>query len=130
MDAINRHQDIAMPGQRATITLVEQEHGLGIAEAVAIRDTMHPRERMANIIEMERVRLTWHRPNLAAQDEERLQKFLAETLVVKPGYVDFIDRARVHVGRAMGVGISFLPLVNDDAWRLPYDVISVPLNET
>ena len=130
MDAINRHQDIAMPGQRATITLVEQEHGLGIAEAVAIRDTMHPRERMANIIEMERVRLTWHRPNLAAQDEERLQKFLAETLVVKPGYVDFIDRARVHVGRAMGVGISFLPLVNDDAWRLPYDVISVPFNET
>jgi AcrR family transcriptional regulator len=130
MDAINRQQDITIPGQRAYLTRLEQTHGVGIAEAVAIRDTMHPRERLINIIEIERARLTWHRPNLAAADEDRLQRLRQEVLQVDPGNRDFADPARLHFGRAVGLGITLLPLVDDRAWDQPYDVVTTPMSQT
>jgi len=130
MDAINRHQDITMPGQRAYLARLEQAHGVGIAEAVAIRDTMHPRERLINMIEIERARLTWHRPNLAAADEDRLQRLRQEVLQVDPGNRDFADPARLHFGRAVGLGITALPLVVDQAWDQPYDVVTIPMSQT
>ncbi|MFM7147102.1 MAG: TetR/AcrR family transcriptional regulator [Actinomycetales bacterium] len=130
MDAINRQQDITMPGQRAYLARLEQAHGVGMAEAVAIRDTMHPRERLINMIEIERARLTWHRPNLAAADEDRLQRLRQEVLQVDPGNRDFADPARLHLGRAVGLGITLLPLVDDRAWDQPYDVVTTPMSQT
>lgn len=127
MDAINRHQDIAMPGQHAYLARLEAIYGTGIAEAIAIRGAMHPSERSINIIEMERVRLTWHRPNLAAADEDRLQNLLQAILAKDPAHPDYADPAGVHLARALGIGICFLSLIDDQAWDLPYDVITTPL---
>ncbi len=130
MDAINRHQDIAMPAQRAYLARLERNYGTGIAEAIAIRGTMHPSERAINVIDMERARLTWHRQNLAAADEDRLQQVVREVLAQDPSNPDFTDPARIHLGRALGVGIALLPLLCDEAWEPPYDVITIPMNET
>jgi len=127
MDAVDRQQDIAVPGQRAYLARLEATYGTGIAEAIAIRDTMHPSERLINVIEMERVRLTWHRPNLAAADENRLQQVVSDILAKDPGSPDYADPAGVHFARAIGLGINFLPLIDDQAWDLPYDVITTPL---
>ena len=130
VDAINRQQDIAMAGQRAYYAHLEEAHGTGIAEAVAIRGTLHPSERLICIIEMERVRLTWHRPNLAAADENRLQELVRGILEQQPGNPDYADPARLHLARALGIGINFLPLIDDRAWDLPYDVVTRPLNDS
>jgi AcrR family transcriptional regulator len=129
MDAINRQQDITFPAQREYLARLERTYGTGIAEAIAIRGTMHPSERAINVIEMERARLTWHRPNLAAADEERLQQLARSVLADNPGNLDFADPARLHLSRAIGIGIDFLPLVCDQAWDLPYDIVTVPMNE-
>ena len=130
VDAINRHQDITFPGQRAYLARLERAYGVGIAEAVVIRDTFHPAELPIAVIEMERMRLIWHRPHLAAAEEERLQTVVREVLLEQPGNLDFADPARLHLARAMGLGISFLPLISQTAWDLPYDVVTIPLNAT
>ena len=130
VDAINRHQDIAMPAQGEYLARLEQAYGTGIAEAIAIRGTMHASERIINVIEMERARLTWHRPNIAAADEDRLQELVREVLARDPANVEFSDPARVHLARALGIGVSFVPLIDEVAWNLPYDVITIPMNET
>ena len=88
---------------------------------------MHPSERQISIIEMERDRLTWHRPSLAATDEDRLQQLARDVLAEHPGNPDFADPARLHLARAIGIGIHFLPLIDDQAWDLPYDVITTTL---
>ena len=128
MEAINRQQDIAFPAQRDYLARLEAAYGTGIAEAIAIRSTMHPSERQISIIEMERDRLTWHRPSLATADEDRLQQLARDVLAEHPGNPDFADPARLHLARAIGIGIHFLPLVNDQAWDLPYDVITTTLD--
>jgi AcrR family transcriptional regulator len=129
MDAINRQQDITFPAQREYLARLERTYGTGIAEAIAIRGTMHPSERAINVIEMERARLTWHRPNLAAADEERLQEVVREALAQDPTSPDFTDPARIHLARALGIGIAFLPLLCDKAWDLPYEVVTIAMNE-
>jgi len=127
VDAINRQQDIALPGQRAYLARLEERYGVGVAEAIAIRDTMHPREVPINVIDMEHVRLTWHRPNLAAEEEARLQDLVREVLAVDPDNPDFTEPARIHLGRAIGIGIGMLPLISEEAWQLPYDVTTTPM---
>jgi AcrR family transcriptional regulator len=129
MDAINRHQDISIPGYRAHLSRLEEAYGTGIAEAISIRAAMHPSERLISVIEMERARLTWHRPNLAAADEDRIQRLAEQVLAIDPGNLDFADPARLHLARAIGIGVNFLPLVDEQAWDLPYDVVTIPLNE-
>lgn len=130
MDAINRQQDITFPAQREYLARLERTYGSGIAEAIVIRGTLHPSERAINVIEMERARLTWHRPNLAAADEERLQQLRRSVLAHDPGNLDFADPARLHLSRAIGIGIDFLPLICDQAWDLPFDVVTVPMNQS
>jgi AcrR family transcriptional regulator len=130
VDAVNRHQDIAMPSQREYLGHLDQAYGTGIAEAIAIRGTMHPSERIINVIEMERARLTWHRPNIAAADEDRLQQLIQGILDQDPANAEFSDPARVHLARSLGIGVSFLSLIDDAAWQLPYDVITIPMSET
>jgi len=127
MDAIDRQQDIALPSHREHLARLEAAHGTGIAEAIAIRGTMHPSERLQNVIEMERARLTWHRPELAAADEARLQQVIHGILGKDPAHPDYSDPAGVHLARSLGLGISFLPLIDDEAWDLPYDVITTTL---
>ena len=129
IDAINRQQDIALPGQRAYLARLEERYGVGVAEAIAIRDTMHPREYLINVIDMEHLRLTWHRPNLAAEEEARLQNLVREVLANDPTNQDFADPARLHISRALGVGIGLLPLIDGQAWQLPYDVATTPLTQ-
>ena len=127
MDAINRHQDISLFGHRAHYARIEAAHATGIADAVELRGALHPSERPIAVIEMERVRLTWHRPNLAAADEQRLQALVRDVLAQDPHNPDFADPARLHLARALGYGVNFLPLLSGNAWNLPYDVITVPL---
>ena len=129
LDAIKRNQDIAMPGQREYLQRMETKHGVGVAEAVAIRDAMRPQERRACVIDIEHTRMTWHNPALAEVEEQRLQALAAQVLAQEPDHPDFADPANMHVARAMGLGISFLPLLVDNAWDLPFDVVTVPLAE-
>jgi hypothetical protein len=30
---------------------------------------------------------------------------------------------------AIGLGVTVLPILAPDAWKLPYDVVTIPLNE-
>ncbi|MFM8349429.1 MAG: TetR/AcrR family transcriptional regulator, partial [Actinomycetales bacterium] len=129
LDAISRDQDIALPSQREYLQRLEATYGVGIAEAVAIRDTMRPLERRICIVDMEHARMAWHNPALIAVEEQRLQALTEQVLAQDPNHPDFSDPANLHVARAMGLGISFLPLLADNAWDLPFDVVTVPLAE-
>ena len=130
MDAYLKQQDIAMMAQREYLARLEKRYGVGIAEAVAIRGALHPAEHAVNVIEIERVRLSWHRGNLLLDEEARLAHLRASVLAQDPTNRDFIDPARLHLARAVGIGISFLPVLTAKAWDLPYDVVTIPLSET
>ena len=129
LDAIKRDQDITIPGQREYLQRLETTYGVGIAEAVAIRDTMHPRERSNCVIDMEHARMAWHNPAITEVDEQRLQALAAQVLAQEPEHPDFRDPANMHIARAVGLGISFLPLLAENAWDLPFDVVTIPLAE-
>lgn len=129
LDAILRDQEIGLRGQREYLQRMEALHGVGIAEAIAIRGTMSPHDRRICVIDMEHARMTWHNTNLAEVEEERLQELARSVLAAEPNHPDFSDPAHLHAARAMGLGVSFLPLIVDTAWDLPYDVVTIPLAE-
>ena len=82
-----------------------------------------------NVIELERQRLTWHRPQLAAADEDRLQALLSEVRKAHPDNLDYSDPARIHLARAIGLGLYFLPVLAPEASDLPYDVMTSALQQ-
>lgn len=129
LDAILRDQEIGLRGQREYLQRMEALHGVGIAEAIAIRGTMSPHDRRICVIDMEHARMTWHNTKLAEVEEERLQELARSVLAAEPNHPDFSDPAHLHVARAMGLGVSFLPLIVATAWDLPYDVVTIPLAE-
>lgn len=76
---------------------------------------------------MERVRLTWHRPGPAAADETRLQEVVAGIHEQQFGNVEYAEPARLHLVRALGISINYMPLIGNEGRDLPYGFVAIPL---
>ena len=126
LEATRRQQTLAFAANDGFMQQVAQDHGRGVAEAVAIRELQQPHLAYARAIAMEQVRLSWHHRELKAAQEADLDAVVAA--LADAGGSRFPDSAPVvHFAYAVGLGMAALPLLLHGSWDLPYDVMTVPL---
>lgn len=123
VDAASRQQAIAFRSNEGFTTALTAEYGPAVADAVNIREFLHPDLILQRAIYAEEVRISWHDPDLMERQEAEIEAFLHD--MRSQGSV--MDDAMAHLAYALGLGYALLPLLARDAWRLPFDVVTVPL---
>ena len=106
---------------------VMDKHGPAVAEAVIMRNAMRPSVVGERAITRELIRLGWHDQRLARTQEELLAPYVAQVLADSPALGRSGAEAEVHYQHAAGLGLLFLPLLDESPWRRPWDVVTVPL---
>lgn len=104
-------------------------HGEGVAEAVVIREFQRPHLSLARAIHLEQVRLALHDERLREVQWGELDALVVEAMANDPTWHPAASPAHLHMSVAIGLGAACLPMLVPDAWQLPYDVVTVPLNE-
>jgi AcrR family transcriptional regulator len=108
---------------------VTEAHGPGIAEAVIIREFQRPELRTYRAISLEQVRMALHDETLRQAQWGELDALVAEAQANDPNWQPAVTPAHLHMSVAIGLGVTVLPILAPDAWKLPYDVVTIPLNE-
>ena len=129
MDATRRQHAIGWRKNEEFIGSLTAEHGPGIAEAVMVREMQRPHLRLGRAISLEQVRLALHDERLRDVQWGELDTLVDETLSKDPQWYTANSEAHLHMSVAIGIGVTALPLLAPDAWELPYDVVTVPLDE-
>jgi AcrR family transcriptional regulator len=129
LDASKRQQAISLRNYDSYQTAVRNEHGMGIADALALREVQRPEVRLQRAIYLEQVRLTWHDEELKRTLADEFDQFVADATAADPDWAPAHSPADLHASIALGLGITMLPLLAPNAWSLPHDVITIPLAE-
>lgn len=129
VDASRRQQAISFRNYDDYQTSVRTEHGMGIADALAIREVQRPDVRLQRATYLEQIRLTWHDEELQRTLAEEFNQFVADAMAADPAWAPANSSADLHVSTAVGLGSAMLPVLAPDAWSLPYDVITIPIAE-
>lgn len=128
LDACEIQRQPGFEANEAFLSRLTSSRGRGVAEAVLIREFMHPDAEGPRTLTLEQVRVAWHdtrlRESLTRQAEEFVNS-LRESPTGVPAGRD--PAAYFHLATAIGLGLVLLPRLDPGAWRLPYDVMTVPL---
>jgi len=111
----------------AFMTRLAAETSPAIAEAVTIREIMSPEYSRLRTMDLEQIRVPWHAPELSRKIEAELEALTAAVRPSVPGVPEQERLASIHWELALGAGCSLLPALAPEAWRLPFDVVTVPL---
>ena len=122
VDAAARQQAIAFRTNDHFTRSISAQYGAGIAAAVDVREFLHPEVSVQRAIYAEQTRISWHDEGLQQQLELEIEAFVR---VLDPDARP--SEARVHLEVATGLGYALLPLLLGDAWTLPFDVVTRPL---
>ena len=126
LDATSRQNAIAFRETEAFMVDIARQYGTGIAEAVTIRESQRVGREGLRAVALEGVRLSWHDERMKQATEAVLTAFEVEAHASgSPFMAD-----NFHFGYAIGLGILVLPILTPNAWKLPYDVMTVPLADT
>lgn len=129
MDATRRQHAVGWRRNEEFIQSLTASHGPGVAEAVMIREMQRPELRHGRAISLEQVRLALHDERLREVQWGELDTLVDETLSKDPQWYTANSEAHLHMSVAIGLGVTVLPLLAPDAWELPYDVVTIPLDE-
>ena len=127
LDASKRQQAISFRNYDAYQTEVRKEHGMGIADAVAIREVQRPHVNSQRATYLEQIRISWHDDELQRALSSEFDQFVADAIAADPAWAPANSPADLHVSIALGFGLSLLPVLHPEAWSLPYDVVTIPL---
>lgn len=126
--AIELQRSAAMRDTDAFIAEVAATHGNGIAEAVAWREHQRPEFREQRTIVLESLRLARHDERM----RDVIDDSLAEAAASRLGNARGPRRAALlgHMRRdyAVGIGLVIVGNVLPDAWKLPFDAVTIGLN--
>ena len=123
VDAAARQSAAAFRANEAFTTKIEQRHGRAIAEAVNVREFLHPDLARQRAVYGESIRISWHDDELRDRQEAEIAEFIDEMHAVHADWPDGTTNARAHISYATDLGYALLPLVAPDAWNLPFDVV-------
>ena len=101
----------------------------GAAEAVLYRELMRPGREHLRAFSLEQYRLSWHDPDMRASVAHAMSDVIKARMDADPTRPHRELRADVFIGAAQGVGVLLMASLNPDAWTLPYQHITVPLND-
>ncbi|MFM9135253.1 MAG: helix-turn-helix domain-containing protein [bacterium] len=100
----------------------------GAAEAVLYRELMRPGREHLRGFPLEQYRLSWHDPYMSASVAHAMSDVVAARMDADATRSRPDLQAEVFVGVAQGVGVLLMASVYPDAWKLPYQHITIPLN--
>lgn len=104
-----------------------EQYGEGIAEAAIMRELMRPEFKSARTVSLEQVRLSWHDESLLAQVAASYAEATWQLTQEQPEKSAAQMRAYLHVGMAVGLGVTAMADLFPQAASLPMDVVTVPL---
>lgn len=125
-DAVAVYQNYSYRANEAFARTIGEERSRGIGEAVTIREMMRPGVAGLRRLSLEHVRVCWHDPGLAETTVAEIKDFVG-TLDDTP--MSGRSMAYWHVGWAVGNGVLLVAQLHPDAWTLPYDVVTVPVED-
>jgi AcrR family transcriptional regulator len=129
LDASRRQQAVAYRNYDEYQTSIRTTHGMGIADALALREVQRPEASLQRSTYLEKVRLSWHDEELRASLALEFDAFVADATAADPDWAPANSPSSLHMSIALGQGISLLPTLAPNIWELPYDVITIPLAE-
>lgn len=101
----------------------------GAAEAVLYRELMRPGREHLRAFSLEQYRLSWHDPEMRASVAHAMSDVIKARMDADPTRPRRELQADVFIGAAQGVGVLLMASIYPDAWTLPYQHITVPLND-
>ena len=124
-DAVKRQNEAGFGVNHEFTERLRAEHGLGMAEAVLLREFQLPAHRVPRVMALEQIRLTWHDEALMRQAGATLDEYRAG-LLEDPSW-QFEGEADFFLNYAITLGIALMPTLAPDAFELPFDVVTIPL---
>lgn len=126
-DASDRMGEAAVNANNDFWREVAESRSQGIAQATLMREFMMPGRESQRTVQLEQLRLSWHDPDLQANLEKNFADAVWQISNDDPGRSVTDLRAYVYVGMAQGYGVTTLADLHPTAWKLPYDVVAVPI---
>lgn len=127
LDATMRMLTNAQRHNLAYLSSIAEQHGPGIADATMMREFLRPELRSVRTITLEQYRMAWHDPIMEGPFRDAQHDFVEATLQMNPTMSRAQAQSRAFIALSRGIGIGVLADLTPDAWKLPYDVVTVPL---
>jgi AcrR family transcriptional regulator len=126
LDATHRQQTAGFQLNADYMRRIEADHGIALAEAVHLRESLGPGARVGRAMALEQVRLAWHDAKLLRESIDRLLD-LREQLLLEPGWGQIETDADFYLNVAAPLGMLLLPRLIEGLQDLPWDVVTKPL---
>ncbi len=126
-EATQRQQKVCLGANDAFLREVGEAQGPGVADAVGLREFQRPDFAFERVLALEQLRLSWHDRTMLRLQDEILDPLSQDLAIRHPEWPPDRVAGEVHLGYALGVGAYFLAVLVPDAYRLPFEVVTIPL---
>jgi AcrR family transcriptional regulator len=126
LEAWRLQNALALRANAEAMAKLQATSTIGIAEAVAMRNFQRPDRDALRAVTLEGMRVGWHYPEVIAATDAELTRFRDELIAAGSQ----LSLEQFHSAWALGSGLLVLPIVSDAGAKLPYDVVSVPIEAT
>ena len=106
---------------------LSEKVGPGLADAVMWREYLRPEHALGRGLAIEQVRTGWREPLIQKVNDEAEAGFAVTLRKANPHVTRAALRSNLHWDIALGYGAELAPSFFPDAWKLPFDVVSVPM---
>lgn len=130
LDATSRGLFAAATANEAFQQKIAETTSRGIADAVITRETMRPELKAMRTITTEQFRLAWHDEEMRATFTGVQDALTQQYRAASPHLTASQARGHVFFEFARGIGMGVLADLHPASWKLPYDVVIVPLIDT
>lgn len=127
IDATARRHASAYQANAERWATVMDTMGAGCAEATMIKTFLQPGLDALRALALEQERLAWFDVALQASLTKAISEYLERTWEITVPEPDDRTPGQLHLDLALGAGVLVVPRLLPDAWRLPFDVVTVPL---
>lgn len=127
IDASDRMMESAANANYEFWERLASAYGPAVAEAVIMREFCTPERYERRTVALEQQRLAWHDSRMLAKVASSLAEAAWQLSQSQPEDSPREIRSHVHLGTALGQGTMLLADLYPAAYRLPMDVVTVPL---
>lgn len=127
IDATARRHKAALDSSATHLSGLQERRGMGVAEATVMKFLMQPGIDLNRALQLEQQRMSWYDVSLQAEIDKAMSQYLEQSWPSISESTGESAPGQQHLDLALGLGVTMLPPVLPEAWRLPFDVVTVPL---
>lgn len=125
VDATRRQNQAGWQLNHDYVEALMREFPAGIVEAIHLREAQRPGRGMARAMMLEQLRLGRRHADVGKAAMQAMEDFYRQRLEQDPGLAEDL----FYVREALDVGVCAVPLLFPNCWQLPYETITLPLNQ-